>query len=309
MIVSAAAVAALVVDRLVGAPSGREREPASRHADMLAIAIVGMGWGIAILTAMPPPGSGFVPDWFFGVSLARFKHSALPLVAILLLALVRFRNSPAAATLLGASLFGFLAFFYFKYSGAIWHYGMGAMLLLAAIWIDRSPAHEPAGAHGFKPLVPAVLFGAALAVQALAGVVALRGELQQPLSRGRDAARFIVAKGWASDPIIGMHDFRTGPIIGYLGVDRAYYANGRRWGSFTVWDRQRLQPVDVQRVLEDTVAFGPAATLIVAAGTEVSPALLHGHGFDEVARFDGAKVPEENYTIYRRPGPDASLRR
>jgi hypothetical protein len=309
MIVSAAAVAALVVDRLVGAPSGRENNPASRHADVLAIAIVGMGWGIAILTAMPPPDSGFVPDWFFGVSFRRFRHSALALVAIFLLALVRFRNSPAAATLLGASLFGLLAFFYIKYPGAIWHHGIGAMLLLAAVWVDRSPAHEPAGAHRFKPLVPAVLFGAALAVQALAGVVAVRGELQQPLSRGRDVARFIVAQGWARDPIVGVDDFRTVPIIGYLGVDRAYYANGQRWGSFTVWDRQRLQPVDMRRVLADTVAFGPAATLIVAAGTEVDPALLHGNGFDEVARFDGAKVPEENYTIYRRPGSAASLRR
>jgi hypothetical protein len=223
--------------------------------------------------------------------------------------MLRFRDSPAAATLLGVSLSGLLAFFYIKYPGAIWHYGIGAMVLLAAVWIDRGRAQAPAEVHAFKPLVPAVLFGTALAAQALAGAVALRGELQQPLSRGHDAARFIVAMGWERDPIIGVLDFRVVPIVGYLGVDRAYYANGRRWGSFTVWDRQRLQPVDMQSVLQDSVAFGTAATLIVDAGTEVDPVLLHGHGFDEVARFDGARAPEENYTIYRRAGPGTSVHR
>jgi hypothetical protein len=126
------------------------------------------------------------------------------------------------------------------------------------------------------------------------------GDLHRPLSHGRDVARFIASSGWAGDPIVGLPDHSISTVVGYLGADRAYYANGRRWGSFTVWDRVRLEPVSMDVVLGDVAQFSQAATLIVAAGSEIDPAVLSKHQFSEVARFDGAAMPDENYTVYRR---------
>ena len=90
-------------------------------------------------------------------------------------------------------------------------------------------------------------------------------------------------------------------IVGYLGVARAYYANGERWGSFAVWDKKRLEPVNLGRVLRDGAHFGADRTLIVAEGNEVDPALLSEYGYKEVGRFSTPSrfAWGENYTVYR----------
>jgi hypothetical protein len=124
------------------------------------------------------------------------------------------------------------------------------------------------------------------------GLAAIRTDPRQPLSNGRDAARFITSKGWIQDPIIAVEDFSAVPIIGYLGV--------RRWGWFTIWDQKRREPSDMLSALEDAVQFGPAATLIVSADARVDPLLLHKFGFDQVLRLHAAAEPKENYTIDRR---------
>jgi hypothetical protein len=297
-LISVGAVAALVVDRLGSAPSDTAA-PAAWRADVLAIVIVSAGWVLAIATVMPPPDSGYFSDWYFGLSTTRLSHSALTLLALLLVAVVRFRNNPAAATFLVVSLLALLSFFYTKIPGGLWHHGLGAIVFFAAVWMDRISARAAAAGPLRQPLVPATLFALALAVQVPPGVLAIAGDLRQPLSSSRDVAQYITAQGWIGDPIIGTQDNLTGPIVGYLGVDRVYYANGRRWGSFTIWDQHRLQPVDLQAVLEDAQRFGPFVTFIADADAPVDAALLSRYGFEEVASFNGAADSKENYSIYR----------
>jgi hypothetical protein len=304
-LISMGAVAALIVDRLDPMPSD-VAVPARRGADALAIVIVVAGWALAIATVMPPPDSGYFPDWFFGFSTTRLSHSALTLFALLFIAIVRFRNSPAAATFLTVSLLALLSFFYTKLPGGLWHHGLGAIVFFAAVWIDRVSGRGTDAGTLRQPLVPAALFALALAVQVPPGILAIAGDLRQPLSSSRDAARYIAAQGWAGDPIIGTQDDLTSPIVGYLGARRAYYANGRRWGSFTIWDQRRLQPVDLQKVLEDAQHFGPFITFIADADAPVDSELLSQYGFEQVASFNGAADARENYSIYRSAGRRAT---
>jgi hypothetical protein len=316
MIISIAAVVALVVDRFNDASPDAMRLAGARWSVPLAILIICAGWIIAVATVIPPPDLGFLPDWYWQPSLSRLKlalgalnvfvrsgHSRAGIaatLAIILIALVRFRRAPVAASFLGISVLGVLAFFYARYPGLIWHSGLVWTALFAAVWVDRVSAPAPVDGGSRAGLVPTFLFGAVLAIQALEGLAAIRNDLSQPLSSGRDAARFIAAHDWVHDPIIALDDFGAVPIVGYLGIDHAYYANGRRWGSFTIWDQRRLQPIDLQSVLTDAIQFGPTATLIVGAHTTVDPAVLRQFGFVEVVRLDRAAVPRENYTLYRR---------
>jgi hypothetical protein len=317
VILSMAAVLALIVDRLTNESTNGEESHASWRSDLLATVIVCGGWALAIATAMPPSDSG-ATGWFFGRSSYRVETTlaalsvfftpspliwvSLPAVAILLIALSRIRENPPGATFLGVSVLGLLAFFYTNHPPSEWHRGLILMALFATVWIDRISARSEGASR--NALVPAMLFGAVLACQGYAGLMAIWTDLHQPLSRSRDVARFIGAQDWAPDPVIGVPDYTTSPIIGYLGADRAYYPSGRRWGSFVVWDKRRREPVDMERTFEETAQFG-TATLVVSAGTHIDRALLVKYGFGEVAQFTGARDPLENYTIYRRPAKAA----
>jgi hypothetical protein len=321
MIISIAAVTALIVDQLMvdrWRPAAAAPQPpgAAMRYQALALLIVAAAWCLAVATALPPKDSGFAPDWIWRPSMSRLKlalsglnvfarsaHWRLVLLGsttIVLIALARSRKCPAAGSFLGVSAFGLLAFFYTRYPGTVWHSGLVFMALFSAVWIDRISMRDAGGVATRKPLVPALIFGALLAVQAAQGIAAIVRDLRQPLSSGRAVAQFIAAQGWAHDPMIAVKDFGAAPIIGYLGADQAYWANGRRWGSFTVWDQRRLEPTDMASVMEDSIQFGPAATLIVATDNMVDPALLSRYGFREVMQFHAAVQPTENYDIYRR---------
>jgi len=319
MIISIAAVTALLIDRWWPSAEAPPLPGAGMHYDAVAALIVGAGWCLAVVTVYPPHDAGFATDWIWQPSLSRLRFALggfslfmgtghwnlnmLGSTAILLIALAGSRRSPAAGTFLGVSIFGLLAFFYTKYPANVWHSGLVFMALFAAIWIDRSSLSGVASVAGLdprKPLVARWMFDALLVIQAAQGIAAIERDLHQPLSSGRAVAEYLATQRWVDDPIIAVEDIGAVPIIGYLGVQKAYYANGRRWGSFTVWDQKRLEPTDMKSVLEDSVAFGPAATLLVAADTTVDPTLASQYGFREVKQFDAAVLPEENYRIYRR---------
>jgi hypothetical protein len=314
MIVSIAAVIALAVDRFTNKAADDLRS--GWRFDVLAIAILGFGWAVAVATSMPPADTGIAVGWFFDLTTDRLKMALgtlsvllspkrsvlidIAVLAVLLMAGSRSRNNPAAAIFFAVSALGLMAFFYTKYPDHEWHRGIIWIAFFATVWIDRSSAHSLDTSAQRKPLVPAMVFGAALVCQAYAGLNAVWIDLHRPLSGGRDLARFIAAQGWAGDPVIGMVDYTMAPIVGYLGIERAYYPNGQRWGSFTIWDQRRLAPVRLEGVFDAQNIASRSATWIASAGTDIDPALLAKYGFIEVAVFSGARELEENYTIFRR---------
>lgn len=327
LIVSAAALAALLVDRIAGPADNRTRAPALQETteptagkldlptDLLAIAIVLCGWTAAVLTAFPPADSGVATGWYTGLSLGRLltalgtlsalfsPQPSVPaaIAALLVIAVplwLTWRSAAAKAFLL-LSIGGIVAFYYIKFpDNGVWHRGPLFISWFAAVWLER----EDAQAQGRLPArASRVALALALASQAWFGITAVRKDLHQDMSKGRDVAAFIRAKHWEGDTLAGMPDYAMATVVGYLGVPKAYFPQGDRWGSFTIWDKARTRPVDLDATLGRLAERSGGVILLIGKGTDVDPALLARHGFAEVARFNGAGVRDENYVLYRRP--------
>lgn len=300
LIVAIGAVAFVALDRL------SSREPATA-ADICALVIVGLGVAGAALSMVPPADSGFATEWFFAPN---WKRSAttfralggmivptiLPLnraaavVAALLCAvmLMRWRRSPAATLFLAISTGGILAFLYVKYPGHVWHHGLFFVILLATVWLSRL--------RGSGDLLPRGLFVLVLLVQASIGLRAAAIDLAGTYSNGKSVADYLRAQGWAVDPLVGVGDTAVVTVVGYLERDSAYYAEGRRFGSFVRLDAARTEPVDLAATLTDADAFGPCVNLVSARPLDAD--VLAAHAYREVARFDDGVT--EPYVLYRR---------
>lgn len=321
-ITSVGAVAALAYDRFINARLADRTTIAPWRSYIVAGFVVIAGWTIAVLTAWPSADTGSVAGWFLQLDFNRLTRTYLALSAVVggaepsiaaatfsLFAIVLFcvlaRKDLPAIIFLIVSVVILLTFFYVKYAATAWHRGVIFVDFFAAIWIDRIFAVE---VNEVRPrLLRSFPLGLVLAVQAWLGIMMAQTDIREPLSRAEDVARFIKSNGWDKDPVLGSKDSVMAPIVGYLQIERAYYANGRRWGSFTVWDRKRLLEIDLDGFLADAASFGPVSTLVVSCGkpaagcaTNADPALLRKYGFAEVGIFDGARVADENYLVYRR---------
>lgn len=311
-ILAIAALLALVAERIFDKSSG-QKSASLAHALLSAGVAVG-GIALAAATCIPPPDGGFAEGWLFSLDSTRLMWvrgalnavliqsysllSAVTAIGIFVLAAARWRRSPAAAVFLLAAVVGLLAFFYVKYPGAIWHHGVIFAALFAAVWISRETSGGVTNAR--EGLLPPVVFIAVLVCQVYTGFRAVRDDWRQPLSNGREVAAFIAAKGWATDPMVVVPDKFAVSIIGYLGRDRAYYPNGRRWGSFTVWDKARLGAVDVDQAIADVAAASMPIVWImdVEIDRQIGPT-LKARGFVPEASFTGARF-KENHIVYRR---------
>lgn len=304
-ILSGALAAAVAIDRLrtTGWQPPRRRE-------VLALVLLAAGWGLAVATAWPAPDAlagrtlhtfdagRMAPELvaFAGLVGPYTSAAATALgLAALGAAFVVVRRDPAAVVMLALATGLMLALFMLAYGSNIWHRGPILLAVLAALWIARlSPdaARDAAGVAGRALLV------SLLALQAIAGVMALWRDARHPLSAGAAVARHIVAQGWRNDPLLGTPDYAVSTIVGYLGIAGAHYGNVGRFGSFALWDRARTAPRDAARMLADAAHLPRPTTLVTTE--PLAPALATRHGYREVARFDDATEPSERFVLYRR---------
>ncbi len=320
LVLSIAAVCALALDRVPAIGATAERPYAGWRSNLMAACIVLAGWAMAILTIRPAPDCAVAPTWYFSVNADRiddtfgiFSGLFAPFpsswtiaasILILLMIALRWKAAPQAAVFYLLSLAGMLTLFYVRIPSTTWLRGILFVSFVATNWLSRneSPLSTPGATP--KQLIPRFVFCIVLALQVPPGFMALKADLLQPLSSGQAVARYLKARGWANQPIIGVPDYIMTPIVGYLGADRFYYSNAQRWGSFTVWDQRRHNPIDMNKFLESAAALGPQETLIVGVLTPVDPQVLSQYGFNKVAQFTGAGTPDENYDLYRRGGTD-----
>jgi hypothetical protein len=287
------------------------------RTNALCGAILLAGVVAAAATAWPAPDSGFFVGWQTDVSPRHVAHTfkalsgftveltanrADYLAAAFGIVLVgagasRLRTHPAAAFLLVAGTLGMEALVHLKDLQHPWHHGLFFSVLVAAVWIGRAaePTPSPRTTHG---ILPRLLFAAALGLQALHGVASYARDAVQEYSSGREVAAFITRNGWADAPILALEDFSATSVFGDLDIDRIYYAQGARWGSFILFDDRRIQPIDETAFYALAQRIRPSPT-ILDCSVERAQERPTAHGFVPVLTTKEA-TNHERCTIYRK---------
>jgi hypothetical protein len=340
LIVVIAAVGALVLDWVILRGGGNSRsQKRGRFLTGLVIAISGILLGAAQIH--PPADSGTVIGWFFHWDAPRarqvigllnraflpipkpghpgfyweqwldqsrfFAPLLLPVSCVLFVgcaAAVLRRLAALTYYLIGTC--GLLAFFYTKLIGDVHHHGFLFFVFLSALWIaeDVRDRKTPATRNWSGRAAEAIAAGsltALLAIQVVAGALAAFGDLRYPFSEAKATAAFIEKNGLADLPLLGEKDYAAQAVLGYLGIEKAYYARGNRFGSFVIWNRARLDYPGDGVLLEKARQFasrqGGRALIIMNRPLE-RRVLDRADAPKPLASFEDSAIPDENFWLY-----------
>jgi hypothetical protein len=334
LIIVIAVMGALAIDVLLARKSDSEalRERGKQVSIGLALAVAGIV--TSVLQLMPPPDSGYSPEWQFRWSFQRFAEMAgalgsvwgrsfdwIPIPFVKVPELAR-RGAQAAASLVVifwmsyqlrdrwpilwmylAGTFGLLAFFYVKLVSGFMHSGHLFIVFLMAVWLERStrPPNRARAGMLTDSLVAVVLVS-----HLASGITPYAKDILRPFSNGKAVAHYVKQSGLGELPIVGYQSYAVSTVVGYLGVDSVYYAGSERWGSFVRWDtlfaRESPDPAIINdaRLLAQETRDSMGAALIISnriLGAEVR----EEEGIEEIRRFTGAIRTDENFSVYRVP--------
>ena len=312
-IIGCACLGPVLFDRL--RPSSPQ--PRFSRQDIPAAGIVLLGLLAAVATAWPPSDSGYGVGWQVDLESSHVEQTFMTLsdllalrfdrfpgssqvsawlgLVLMVFVLVRWRRSPEATIFFVLSMSGLIFFFHAKYVSYYHGGGLLFVILIASIWLSRTTATMQSSSG----LLPRALFGAVICAQAIHGLtLAVSDAFDRPYSNGYAIADFVDRKGWSGLPIFTTSDAIGSTVLGYLGADQFYYAQGARRGSFVIWDEKRAAPVDFAAFLRVVSQSNVAPVLLdcILSKNNVDPAT---HGFRLEATFAGS-ASGEDCTVYRR---------
>jgi hypothetical protein len=187
---------------------------------------------------------------------------------------------------------GLLAFFYFKFLGSSRHHGFLFFGFMYGYWIaQKSDWKRWIWGKRFLTTV--------LAVQASGGLVSAYFDATQPFSNGKVVAAFIAAHRPPHAFVAATPDYLGTPVAGYLN-EPFYYPQGDRWGTYTVWDRRRIEIISAEECLMRITAQiqqqrRPAMILFDSVLPEHLAARF---GVQLLAHRGDSLVGDENYYVY-----------
>jgi hypothetical protein len=339
LIMAIALVPALWAGALL-ARAGGGRWPAREPATAAGVILAGVGMALSVAQITPPADSGFSSGWeghsalsriaiplaslqagylplplicdsFWNTQLLldnswplRFVAASLLAVALIALAVVSLRDSPAALWFYLSATAGLLLFAALFYVPRLRHGGHFYLALIAAFWLagfGGSPPHQlvgqPAGRRDPQRL-RSCLLAVLLTVQAVAGLAALSLDWRLPFSAAPAAAAWLRMQELARFTLVGSPDFAASPLAAWLGRPIFYPERGE-FGTFLRWDRHRrlLNRPELVAQLRARLRADDRPVLLVG-----KPDALRsepGLRVTELARFTESVVPDERYSIYR----------
>jgi hypothetical protein len=215
-----------------------------------------------------------------------------------------------------------LGLFYFKYMGWLRSQGTIFILFMASLWLgsylperQQQPGYLEKLYLIFKKRQELFLT-LILAIQFLGGTRATVIDFSQPFSNAEKAANFIKSN-FKDYLLVGYPDYSASNVAGFIN-QVLYYPPYNRRGTFAIWDQQRRERqergfsvsdliVECLRLAEnysrdllliysdETLLLAPKARVLIrfSVNRQSSDYLLK-----EIARFDKALVPQENFYLY-----------
>jgi hypothetical protein len=245
---------------------------------------------------LPNPHSSWETLWWDQMTLYR---TLAPLIAIGLgISAIRFLSDHRQALMVYLiGTLGLSVFFYSKYIGYSRHIGFLFFCFLYAFWLKKKSSQS----NETHPRVPEVFLTVLLTIQAAGGLLAARQDVQKPFSLGKAVAGEIQARHLQNAFIAVGPDYLGAPLAGYLRRS-LYYPQGRRWGSYTKWDYQRIEILTDAEFLARAESEANKQPMVTILDHPLEKTLINQHGLAPLGDFQGALVGDENYFIYmRRP--------
>lgn len=295
MILAVALAAALALDLAASERAAPGRRAAS---EWRGVAVATALFALAAWQMHPPPDSGYAMGWSFAFdpkkardTLATVAAAWVPIpqpgrffwgtqlladvpgyvgaawllsLALLAGAAVALARSRIALAYLILGVGGLLVFFYAKFFGYLRHHGFLWIGLATSAWIAAAELARAETRERPAPRASRVRFGllvVLLAAQAVAAAIAVAGDLRYRFSAAEATAALMKRRGVDRLVMVGARDVTAMAVLAHLDKQRAYYPEGRRFGSHIVFDAARLEPWSV---------WADSAMLARALGERVS---------------------------------------
>lgn len=314
---------------------------ASVTAALRTVIITGAGIVLAAVYVTPPADTGYADVWvldadrlraerilgLFARALLPFpgergglgdvwamtgSHHVPPLVALILIACLVpwLLRRKVALVMFAAGTSALFFFFYTKLDGSLRHHGFLFINLVLALWyaevVGREPTAQPVVARACsrsERMLPR-LAGGLLFVHVALAAIAVREEISSVFSAGRATAELLVANDLDELPIVADPDAYMTSVLGYLHQRTFYYPRGSRFGSFTRYDKARI---DVELTDEQLIAAARdlGRDSRSAVGIVVARRLPTGitTGVEEIGCVSADLTPPESFCVYRLPAP------
>jgi hypothetical protein len=306
--------------------------------------IIALGIITAVLQLIPPSDSGSAVGWNLSFDIEAFKTAVrtltvayvpipyfdlhfwqtsawtgniylkyltqLSVFSFLVFSMIGFVRKPFVFFLFAGSTLGLLAFFHIKINGEICHTGFLFITFILSAWLYRcceqvnwsvfSESSRKKWEMLFSHSVTVILL-----LHVGASFVAASIDYRYQFSMAKSAAEYINERGLNDRLIVGYPDFTTSAIVGYLGIDQAYYPQGNRFGSYVRWNKERDVELTQKEVVDEAhqlrareLADGKSKDVLIIFNKALGNDLVRASKLQKIGEFAGAIVWDENFYIY-----------
>jgi hypothetical protein len=213
------------------------------------------------------------------------------------------RNTKILCTYLAGTT-GLLAFFYLKNLGGMRHQGFLFIFFVVCTWLvynERTTQQKTAKAF---LLYQQCLLTILLLVQFAGGIVAAQKEHKLTFSNARITASYIQSNKLDSLPIVGLLDYHTSPVIGYLDK-QAYYPQDASWGTYLTWNIKRATPITYEEEMTQALRIAREKHSDVLIIAPPIADVFSDNRLKFIAKFDSVSVViDEKYYLFKLPLSD-----
>lgn len=232
--------------------------------------------------------------------------SSLAVLGYVIFAIAGLRRNLTALFVFGAGTAGLLTFFYAKHPGYARHHGFLFICLVVSAWMAQSNASAGLASQAAFAVRDrwARAFGTSLTLLfgihvAAAGIASVR-EYRYPFSTASAVAEYLHQHGYDESLLVGYSDASASAILGSSAQKQFFYPQSKRWGSYIIWDKTRLTRITDQEIIDAarTLSRPSSQQLLLVLSHRLDDVLVRDNQIQELATFDGAVAPEENFHLY-----------
>lgn len=242
-----------------------------------------------------PISNGVVNFW--STNIVRSFDAVIILSVVMLIGAVQYfaRNLKVLAFYLFGTV-TLLAFFDLKNLGSLRHQGFLFIILIMGAWLVKGSSQNKKQPAGFR-VYQSVFLTLILSAQFIGMLVAVNKDIKLTFSQAKVTANYIRYSQQKDLPLVGLRDYTTTPVAGYLDKEAYFPKSNDTQGSFVRWIDSPILSLDESLRRTREIYAGKSKQVLVLSNERIDTRKYRDLQF--VAAFDGPTVvPEEVYYMY-----------